>query len=201
MTNIVVGIDGSEHSKRALRWAGGLWGVRGGRIDAVIAWHPPVSFGWSYVPGDWNPEKDAEKVLARTVDEVFDGNPPVGTRLIVREGNPAKVLLDESRDADLLVVGSRGHGGVAGLLLGSVGAHCAEPAAPPVLGVPRDKEAPRAFVLASTAWAASAGSTCATRLRVRTSMWSRSTTSQTHRRSRGCCGTTVRSGLSPRTSN
>ena len=142
MTNIVVGIDGSEHSKRALRWAGRFLAVTGGRIDAVIAWHPPVSFGWSYVPGDWNPEKDAEKVLSRAVDEVFGADPPIGMRLIVREGNPAKVLLDESRDADLLVVGSRGHGGFAGLLLGSVSAHCAEHATLPVLVVHGNKEIP-----------------------------------------------------------
>jgi nucleotide-binding universal stress UspA family protein len=142
MSHIIVGVDGSEPSKAALRWAAWLLAATGGWIDAVIAWHPPASFGWSYVPGDWNPEKDAEKVLSRTVDEVFGADRPVGTRLIVREGNPAKVLLDESRDADLLVVGSRGHGGFAGLLLGSVSAHCAEHASLPVLVVHGNKEIP-----------------------------------------------------------
>ena len=138
----MVGVDGSGQSKAALRWAARFLAITGGRIDAVIAWHPPASFGWSYVPGDWNPEKDAEKVLSRAVDEVFGADRPLGMQLIVREGNPAKVLLDASRDADLLVVGSRGHGGFAGLLLGSVSAHCAEHATLPVLVVHGNKEIP-----------------------------------------------------------
>jgi nucleotide-binding universal stress UspA family protein len=142
MSRIVVGVDGSEPSKAALHWAARFLAVTGGWIDAVIAWHPPVSYGMSLLPGDWNPEKDAEKVLSRAVDEVFGADQPAGTRLIVREGNPAKVLLDESRDAALLVVGSRGHGGFAGLLLGSVSAHCAEHATLPVLVVHSDKEIP-----------------------------------------------------------
>jgi nucleotide-binding universal stress UspA family protein len=142
MSHIVVGVDGSQPSKAALRWAGRFLAVTGGWIDAVIAWHPPASYGFSYLPGEWNPEKDAEKVLSRAVDEVFGAEPPTGTRLIVREGNPAKVLLDESKDADLLVVGSRGHGGFAGLLLGSVSAHCAEHATLPVLVVHGNKEIP-----------------------------------------------------------
>lgn len=132
---IVVGVDGSEPSKQALRWAARFLAVTGGWIDAVIAWHPPASYGLSYAPADWNPEEDAQKVLTRTVEEVFGADPPLGLRQIVREGNPAKVLLDESRDAALLVVGSRGHGGFAGLLLGSVSAHCAEHATIPVLVV------------------------------------------------------------------
>jgi nucleotide-binding universal stress UspA family protein len=135
MSRIVVGVDGSESSKAALRWAARFLQVTGGWIDAVIAWHPPANYGFSYLPGDWNPEKDAETVLSRAVDEVFGTDRPAGMRLIVREGNPAKVLLDESNDADLLVVGSRGHGGFAGLLLGSVSAHCAEHATLPVLVV------------------------------------------------------------------
>lgn len=141
-SRIVVGVDGSESSKEALRWAGRFLAVTGGWIDAVIAWHPPASYGLSYAPADWNPEKDAEKVLSRTVDEVFGADRPVGLRLIVREGNPAKVLLDESRDAELLVVGSRGHGGFAGLLLGSVSAHCAEHSTRPVLVVHDRREVP-----------------------------------------------------------
>lgn len=140
MSRIVVGVDGSEPSKAALGWAARFSAISGGQIDAVIAWHPPASYGFPYLPGDWNPEKDAERVLSRAVDEVFGANRPPGIRLIVREGNPAKVLIDESRDAELLVVGSRGHGGFAGLLLGSVSAHCAEHATRPVLVVHGNKE-------------------------------------------------------------
>lgn len=132
---IVVGVDGSESSKEALRWAARFLAVTGGWIDAVTVWHAPASYGLSYAPADWNPEQDAGKVLSSTVAEVFGSDPPLGLRQSVREGNPAKVLLDESRDAELLVVGSRGHGGFTGLLLGSVSAHCAEHSRRPVLVV------------------------------------------------------------------
>jgi nucleotide-binding universal stress UspA family protein len=129
---LVVGVDGSEPSRAALRWAARYLAVNGGRIDAVIAWHLPP---WAVGDPDWHPDEDAGKVLTETVDAVFGTEWPPGTRLIVREGNPAKVLLDESEDAELLVVGSRGHGGFAGLLLGSVSAKCAEHATCPVLVV------------------------------------------------------------------
>ncbi len=85
------------------------------------------------MPADWDPSGDAEKFLAATVDEVFGAHRPQGLRLTVREGNAAKVLLEASGDARMLVVGSRGHGGFAGLLLGSVSAACAEHAICPVL--------------------------------------------------------------------
>lgn len=132
---IVVGVDGSEPSKAALRWAAGFAAETGGFIDAVIAWQSPSDLGWAYLPGDWRPDQDAEKLLTQAVDEVFGANRPLGLRLTVERGNPAKVLIDQSRNAELLVVGSRGHGGFAGLLLGSVSASCAEHAKCPVLVV------------------------------------------------------------------
>ena len=129
---LVVGVDGSEPSEAALRWAARFLASNGGRIDAVIAWHLPP---WAVGDPAWHPDQDAEKVLTETVDAVFGTEWPPGTRLIVREGNPAKVLLEESKGAELLVVGSRGHGGFAGLLLGSVSAKCAEHGTCPVLVV------------------------------------------------------------------
>lgn len=131
--HIVVGVDGSESSKAALRWAARILAATGGFIDAVIAWQPPPYYGWGYVGPEWNPEDEARKVLTAAVDEAFGADWPIGTRLTVQRGNPAKVLLDQSKDAALLVVGSRGHGGFAGLLLGSVSAPCAEHATCPVL--------------------------------------------------------------------
>jgi nucleotide-binding universal stress UspA family protein len=130
---IVVGVDGSESSKAALRWAARILAATGGFIDAVIAWQPPPYYGWGYVGPEWNPEDEARKVLTAAVDEAFGADRPIGTRLTVERGNPAKVLLDQSKDAVLLIVGSRGHGGFAGLLLGSVSAPCAEHATCPVL--------------------------------------------------------------------
>ena len=73
--------------------------------------------------------------LTRQVDQVFGAHRPQDLRLVVREGYPAHVLIEASKDAALLVVGSRGHGGFVGLLLGSVSANCAERANCPVVVV------------------------------------------------------------------
>lgn len=132
---IVVGVDGSVPSKLALRWADYLARAMGGaQIVAVIAWHSPTTYGWaSTAPDDWNPEADAERCLTETVDEVFATGRPAGMDLVVREGRAAKVLLDQSRGVSMLIVGSRGHGGFTGLMLGSVSLACAEHADCPVL--------------------------------------------------------------------
>ncbi|HZC51535.1 MAG TPA: universal stress protein [Mycobacterium sp.] len=134
---IVVGVDGSAPSKLALRWADYLARAMGGaQIRAVIAWHSPGTYGWpSYAPEDGNPEAAAERCLSQAVDEVFATGRPLGMDLVVREGGAAKVLLEQSRDVSMLIVGSRGHGGFAGLLLGSVSMACAEHAGCPVLVV------------------------------------------------------------------
>jgi nucleotide-binding universal stress UspA family protein len=141
-TRIVVGVDGSEQSKLALRWAVRIAATTSASIDAVTAWHFPVSFGWGYTSDVWDPGTDATKCLEDTIDEVFGTERPAGLRLLVRQGLPAKVLLDESRQATMLVVGSRGHGGFAGLLLGSVSANCAEHATCPVLVIHGDRPTP-----------------------------------------------------------
>jgi nucleotide-binding universal stress UspA family protein len=130
---IVVGVDGSEPSKAALRWALLAAAMTGATIDAVIAWHFPTNVGIVSVPAGWDPASDASTVLTETVDAVFSDGRPTGMRLRVVEGNPAKVLLDASAGAELLAVGSRGHGGFVGLLLGSVSANVAEHAKCPVL--------------------------------------------------------------------
>jgi nucleotide-binding universal stress UspA family protein len=134
-TRIVVGVDGSEQSKLALSWAVRISRTTGGSIDAVTAWHFPLNSGWGYVPDAWDPESDARKCLTDTVDEAFGAERPTGLRLLVREGLPAKVLLEEGNGATMLILGSRGHGGFSGLLLGSVSATCAEHATCPVLVV------------------------------------------------------------------
>ena len=130
---IVVGVDGSEQSRLALGWALRLADGTGASIDAVTSWHFPASLGWGYASEGWDPEADATKCLSDSVDEAFGAELPAGLRLLVQEGLPAKVLLDESKGATMLMVGSRGHGGFTGLLLGSVSARCAELATCPVL--------------------------------------------------------------------
>jgi nucleotide-binding universal stress UspA family protein len=132
---IVVGVDGSASSEEALRWAVIASTVTGGRIEAITIWQIPDTYGWALMSGGWAPEKEAKKLLDKTVDAVFGDDRPPEIRLIVEEGNAAKVLIKHSVDARMLVVGSRGLGGFAGLLLGSVSAACAEHASCPVLVV------------------------------------------------------------------
>src|SRR5580693_4821948 len=120
---IVVGIDGSDSSLEALRWAVHYATLTGGIVDAVIAWQYPVNLGYGGgFPASFNPEQDAQKALADSVATVLhpDGSGTLSAAVtvnqLVRDGYPAQILLDESKDAQLLVVGSRGHGGFAGLL-------------------------------------------------------------------------------------
>lgn len=135
---IVVGVDGSESCKHALGWARFLARATGATIEAVVAWEPFTAYGatgsgWVVMPVDWNPSQEAEKALVATIDEVFGEHRPPDLIITVREGNPAKVLLEASENARMLIVGSRGHGGFAGLLLGSVSRACTEHAVCPVL--------------------------------------------------------------------
>ena len=137
---VVVGVDGSQASHHAVRWASFLARATGSPLAAVAVWDPVGAYGWSAggwsaVPTNWNPAVDAEKALQSTLDDVFGAHRPVALRTTVVEGNVARVLLEVSRGARMLVVGSRGHGGFAGLLLGSVSSACAEHATCPVLVV------------------------------------------------------------------
>jgi nucleotide-binding universal stress UspA family protein len=138
---IVVGVDGSESSKSALRWAARLQPVLKGEIQAVACWEYPSTYGWgTALPSDWRPDLDAAKMLENTVDEVFGSERPAGLTCSSCEGRANYVLLEASSGADLLIVGSRGHGGFAGLLLGSVSAACTEHAKCPVLVAHEDPQ-------------------------------------------------------------
>ncbi|MGE5290417.1 MAG: universal stress protein [Micromonosporaceae bacterium] len=138
---IVVGVDGSPSSLTALRWAVRQAELTGGTVDAVIAWQYPVSYaygayGWSPVTieeGGIDFDEIAEKTLADAVSKVVDPAAAVTVRQRIVQGNPAQALIDAARDAELLVVGSRGHGGFTGALLGSVGLHCVHHAHCPVV--------------------------------------------------------------------
>ena len=130
---VVVGVDGSEPSKQALRWGMFFAQTTGATIDAVMAWMIPTFAGAGVWPAEWNPERDAADALHATVTEVLGEQPPVPVRETVVEGGAARVLLGASDGARILVVGSRGHGGFAGLMLGSVSAACAEHASGAVL--------------------------------------------------------------------
>jgi len=140
---IVVGIDGSEQSKLALRWAGTLSTWTGAPILAVTTWHIPASYAWaagsSYVPPGIDLQADAERMQKELLAEILADQPSLDVQTLVREGSAAQVLLEHCGAASLLVVGSRGHGGFAGLLLGSVSSYCAEHAGCPVLVVHGDR--------------------------------------------------------------
>lgn len=134
----MVGIDGSEGSHAALRWAVGQAARTGASVRAVIAWEYPSTYGWvgAMYPGDQGLATWSQQVLLEAVHTVLGDNPPVVVETVVVEGQSVRVLLDESKGADLLVVGSRGRGGFAGLLLGSVSQHCVQHARCPVVVIP-----------------------------------------------------------------
>jgi nucleotide-binding universal stress UspA family protein len=137
---IVAGVDGSPSSLSALRWAIRQAALTGAAVDAVIAWYYPaatVGYGWAPTGTDagFDFRETAEKVLADAIASAVGPGSNVRVRARVVEGNPAQVLLDASDDADLLVVGSRGHGGFTGALLGSVSQHCVHHAHCPVVVV------------------------------------------------------------------
>ena len=135
---IVTGVDGSDSSLSALRWAIRQAGLTGAPVDAVAAWHNPVvAASYGYVPvgtGEDNDFKEiTEKVLADAISSTLDPGSDVRVRSHVIEGNAAQVLIDASDGAELLVVGSRGHGGFTEALLGSVSQHCVHFARCPVV--------------------------------------------------------------------
>ncbi|MFH8387764.1 universal stress protein [Kitasatospora sp. NPDC018058] len=133
---IVVGVDGSPASVDALRWAVGQARMQGAVVEALIAWQHPVATGWT-VPIEAYEDLPgiARKVLDDSVREVTGSGAPAGIRTRVQEGGAAACLLDAAGGAELLVVGSRGHGGFTGALLGSVGQHCVQHAPCPVVVV------------------------------------------------------------------
>lgn len=136
-TRVVVGVDGSAASRRALAYAGHYAKRTGASLEVVMTWEPPELFGarFGYIPSCWTPQEEMDKQLNEIVDEVFGPDRPGDVRLFAEEGNPAATLLRHSRNAALLVLGSRGRSGLANLALGSVTAKCAEHARSAVLVV------------------------------------------------------------------
>jgi nucleotide-binding universal stress UspA family protein len=133
---VVVGVDGSPGSRKALTWAAAEAADHGADLVVVNAWEhtllPPagsVSVSEHYVP---EPTQRTSDELVQVVQEELGDDPPILVRPHVKQGRAAKVLIDESAGADLLVVGHRGHGGFAGLVLGSVSQHVAAYAKCPV---------------------------------------------------------------------
>jgi nucleotide-binding universal stress UspA family protein len=131
---IIVGVDGSDSSVSALRWACAQASLTDSSIDAIGAWQWPMSFGAAIpIPDGYDPAADALTMLTDIIEPLGAEFPSVAIRPVVLEGHATEVLVEASRHADLLVVGSRGHGEFSGMLIGSVSHHCASHAASPVL--------------------------------------------------------------------
>jgi nucleotide-binding universal stress UspA family protein len=135
-TTIVVGVDGSPSSRKALTWAAAEAADHGADLLVLNVWEhtllPPagsVSVSERMVP---EPSQTTTDELLQVIKEELGESPPISVKAHVRQGRPAKILIDESERADLLVVGHRGHGGFTGLVLGSVSQHVAAYAKCPV---------------------------------------------------------------------
>ncbi len=134
---VVVGVDGSDESVAALRWAGKYAGATGATLRAILAWHYPVPVG-PPPPGVTPPgvtdevRQNMETALSQAV---ATANPGPAVDQVVGYGHPVQVLVDASKEADLLVVGRRGHAAITGMLVGSVSIHCVTHAHCPVVVV------------------------------------------------------------------
>ncbi len=144
---IVVGTDGSRGAQTALRWAFEHAEMQGADLEVVTAWDFSAKWATGFNP-EWPQDadhlaSDARTVADAAVDALLAGRERPGwLRTVVAQGPPALVLTEQSRGADMLVVGSRGRGGFSKLLLGSVSGACVQHAASPVVVVPGDPHSP-----------------------------------------------------------
>ena len=133
---VLVGVDGSPSSRKALTWAAAEAAEHGADLTVINVWQhtlpPPagsVSVSERQVP---EPSQHTPDELIAEIKDALGDDPPVRVQPRVMQGNPARVLIEQSAEADLLVVGTRGHGGFAGLVIGSVSQHVAAYAECPV---------------------------------------------------------------------
>jgi nucleotide-binding universal stress UspA family protein len=143
MQRIVVGVDTSPGSRRALRWAVEEAKLRGAAVDAVHVWQLPIFAGTPFgtVAIDMSAfEADAQKQFDALVDDMDAQGLAAPIERTFLAGHPASKLVDAAAGADLLVVGTRGHGGFAGLLLGSTSQQVSQHAPCPVVIVPTEED-------------------------------------------------------------
>lgn len=133
---VMVGVDGSPSSHKALQWAASEAADHRAELVVVNVWEHSL-----VVPGGGpsvsehelpDPNHHTAEDLLTQIKGVLGEDPQVRVQPVVKQGNPAKVLIEQSEDAQLLVVGTRGHGGFRGLVLGSVSQHVAAYAHCPV---------------------------------------------------------------------
>jgi nucleotide-binding universal stress UspA family protein len=135
-STVLVGVDGSRGSRKALTWAASEAADHQADLVVLAVWErtPPPPAGSGSAPLGQVPDESqrATDDLLQVIREELGEDPPVKTHPRVKHGRPAEVLIEESGSADLLVVGTRGRGGFAGLVLGSVSPHVAAYAQCPV---------------------------------------------------------------------
>lgn len=136
---IVVGVDGSSGSQQAVRWAVHQGELTGAEVHAVLAWHVPNTSGWDSAIDSVDWAANARRTLDTALEQALGAEDAQRVHRQVVEGHPAKTLIKMSADADLVVVGREGHGGFAGMLLGSVGMHVLAHATCPVVVVHGDR--------------------------------------------------------------
>jgi nucleotide-binding universal stress UspA family protein len=138
--NVVVGVDGSEGSRRALAWAAEEAREHGATLTILGAWEVPPVPSTPYPNLPWYGEAaDLSDITEHALNEAIEAVVGTDSDLVVErkviQGHAASRLIQASAGADLVVVGSRGHGGFAGMLLGSVSQHVAAHAKCPVVVV------------------------------------------------------------------
>jgi nucleotide-binding universal stress UspA family protein len=148
MQRVVVGVDGSANSRRALAWALEEARLRNACLDVVHAWEPARIVGFGALAGGavelgGSPhEEQATLLLDEMIAAASTEDLPTPIDAIAVRGSAAWALLETAKGADLIVVGSRGRGGFAGLLLGSVSQQVAQHAPCPVVIVPPPRDLP-----------------------------------------------------------
>ena len=140
---IVVGIDGSESARKALRWAANEAALDGATIEVVRVWSYPYyadPVGGIYPLTNLTEvtEQRERELLDEEIRTVLGTDSTLTVVKTLRCGSTAPELLEASKGADMLVLGSRGRGGFASMLLGSTSMHCVHHAACPVIVVPHD---------------------------------------------------------------
>ena len=137
---VVAGVDGSDESVAALRWAGEYSAATGATLRAILAWHYPAAIGPAPGVAPQVISDEVRKNMATALAEaVARANPGVPVDQVIGYGHPVQVLIDASKEADLLVVGRRGHAAITGMLVGSVSIHCVTHAHCPVVVVQGDE--------------------------------------------------------------
>lgn len=147
MPGIIVGIDGSDNAQKALEWAMREAVIR--RIPLTVFTVYPVAIGaWGLRPISYPQDQEEQERVRRAAEEAVEkatsqleaGSRPESVTVSAVSGTAAEELINASRDADLLVVGSRGFGGFARLMMGSVSTQVAHHALCPVVIVPAERQ-------------------------------------------------------------